>query len=383
MPMPAAARRSSALAPMPGTVRSGGGCGELLLLVAAEEDELRRDEAAQATEGGRELREEEKGSGVDVAKVWREPIDADLRSALAAAPREGLLLLLLPRIPVRAANVARGGLCGAEAATEAEATGEAEAVDDEILIAAAVDEKQAAIDGRTDDDGGKGESSGELLLLLLLPRRELLLMLAESAATSETRRVSFLDRRERIRCASLSCKVRVPGFFLRTLQTESGKGLVFSFLTLAPLTPHFALDTPLSCRLLSSPAPQSTFRFVALLFTCRATLLFTCGASKKKLKNLRPPLPPFQYRRSNTSNSGLPTSRLLVTSNLSIREAGEPTLVAKRSNSASAQGEELCATPSTLPSAVFRTQPTRTGPWFPPVSAFAFSLISSALSVRC
>ena len=213
MPMPAAARRSSALAPMPGTVRSGGGCGELLLLVAAEEDELRRDEAAQATEGGRELREEEKGAGVDVAKVWREPIDADLRSALAAAPREGLLLLLLlPRIPVRAANVARGGLCGAEAATKAEATGEAEAVDDEILIAAAVDEKQA-IDGRTDDDGGKGESSGELLLLLLLPRRELLLMLAESAATSETRRVSFLDRRERIRCASLSRKVRVPGFF--------------------------------------------------------------------------------------------------------------------------------------------------------------------------
>lgn len=227
MPMPAAARRSSALAPMPGTVRSGGGCGELLLLVAAEEDELRRDEAAQATEGGRELREEEKGAGVDVAKVWREPIDADLRSALAAAPREGLLLLL-PRIPVRAANVARGGLCGAEAATEAEATGEAEAVDDEILIAAAVDEKQAAIDGRTDDDGGKGESSGELLLLLL-PRRELLLMLAESAATSETRRVSFLDRRERIRCASLSCKVRVPGFFLRTLQTEVKE--VLSFLS--------------------------------------------------------------------------------------------------------------------------------------------------------
>jgi len=376
------------LAPMPGTVRSGGGCGELLLLVAAEEDELRRDEAAQATEGGRELREEEKGAGVDVAKVWREPIDANLRSALAAAPREGLLLLLLfPRIPVRAANVARGGLCGAEAATEAEATGEAEAVDDEILIAAAVDEKQAAIDGRTDDDGGKGESSGELLLLLL-PRRELLLLLAESAATSETRRVSFLDRRERIRCASLSrAKFEYRGFFLRTLQTESEKGLVFSSLTLAPLTPHFALDTPLSCRLLSSPAPQSTFRFVALLFTCRATLLFTCGASKKKLKNLRPPLPPslppFQYRRSNTSNSGLPTSRLLVTSNLSIREAGEPTLVAKRSNSASAQGEELCATPSTLPSAVFRTQPTRTGPWFPPVSAFAFSLISSALSVRC
>ena len=87
--MPAAASKSSALAPMPGTVRSGGaGCGRELLLDASE-DELRREDeaAAQATEeaGGRE----KKG-----AKVWRDPIDDDendgLRSALA--PREGTLL---------------------------------------------------------------------------------------------------------------------------------------------------------------------------------------------------------------------------------------------------------------------------------------------------
>ena len=232
MPMPAAARRSSALAPMPGTVRSGGGCGEELL-EAAEEDELRRDEAAaQATEG--ELKDEEeeddekKGAGVGVATVWREPIDEndDLRSAPLA--REGqllLLLLLLPCIAERAANVARGGLCGAEAA-EAEATGGgAEAVDDETLI-----EKEAAIDGRSDDDDddGKGESSREPLLLLL-PRRELVLVFAESAAASETRRVSFLDRRERIRSASLVRRRESRGFFFERFQMEESEERFFLF----------------------------------------------------------------------------------------------------------------------------------------------------------
>lgn len=173
------------MAPMPGTVRSGGGCGELPLGELAVE-ELRLAEAAQATdEGG----EERKGA---VVEVWREPeIDEnDLRSALAAAPRE-VGLLLLPYIAERAADVVHCGLCGVEAEAEAEAIG----ADDEILIDAADDEKEAIIDGKTgDDDEGKGERRR---------REEELLLLAESAATSETRRLSLLDRRKRIRSASL------------------------------------------------------------------------------------------------------------------------------------------------------------------------------------
>ena len=146
MPMPAAARRSSALAPIPGPVRRGGGCG----VEPSADDELLRREAAQAIEAGKEPEEDERKGAIVVvvigdARVRREEAidenaaDDDLRSALAVAPREGLLLL--PCIVERAATVARSGLCGAEAAG-AEARG-AEA-DDEILID---EKKEAAIDG--------------------------------------------------------------------------------------------------------------------------------------------------------------------------------------------------------------------------------------------
>jgi len=201
--MPAAARRSSALAPMPGTVRRGGGCG--VLEPSAAEDELLRREAAQVTEPGDD---ERKGAIVTGdAKVRREAIDEnvaadDLRSALAVAtpPREEALLLP-PCIAERAAAVGRGGICVAEAAR-----GGAEAV---ILI---VDEKKkaAATDGRTGDDK---KSSCCRLELLLQPRKGLLL--AESAATDETRRVSLLDRRERIRSASLVLRKEKRVFFLK------------------------------------------------------------------------------------------------------------------------------------------------------------------------
>lgn len=159
-----------------------------------------RREAAHATE--EEGVEDDRKGAIDGvigdAKVRREEAidenaaEDDLRSALAAAPREGIPLP--PCIAERAATIARGGLCGAEAAGGAEARG-AEAVD-EILID---EKKEAAIDGQRtcDDKGGESSSCRELLQ----PRRELLL--AESAATDETRRVSLLDRRERIRSASL------------------------------------------------------------------------------------------------------------------------------------------------------------------------------------
>ena len=171
-----------------------------------------------------------------------------LRSALAAAPRE-VGLLLLPCIAERAADVARGGLCGAEAEAETEAIG----ADDKILIDAADDEKEAIIDGQTgDDDEGKGERRR---------REEDLFLLAESAATSETRRVSLLDRRERIRSASLVRRRENGGRRGREKKalfgtSRSGKsGKCYFFPLLLSLDPR-SLDL-LPRRLSFFPSPHS------------------------------------------------------------------------------------------------------------------------------
>ena len=156
------------MAPIPGTVRSGGGCGLEELELELADEELRR-EAAQATTGDGddddddETGDPKKKDAVDVDDVvirreHKDDDDDDLRSALAAAPRE------LPCIfePVqRATSIARGGLCEVEAGEPVREGGND---DDEILIAV---EKEVAIDRSTRRDGEKGESSRELLLLLL------------------------------------------------------------------------------------------------------------------------------------------------------------------------------------------------------------------------
>ena len=174
------------MAPIPGTVRRGGGCGELLEL-DEEELEFLREEAAQATgEDDEDDEEKRKGTAVDVDVVRREGAgdeiadDDENENDLAATPPLPPPCIACKPLQ-RGVKVARCGLCVAEAG----AGGNREAGERDEII----DGAKAAIDRREDEEK-KGSRELVLLLLLLLL---LLKALAAAAKDVETRRVSFLD----------------------------------------------------------------------------------------------------------------------------------------------------------------------------------------------